>query len=217
MISSLIDQIGEFLFPSFCCHCKSLGPYLCDSCYELLQFYLFPIELEQNKLSPLFLDKLIAAVEYEPVIGSLLHYLKYKHSKFVAFYLADFLYFTTQFPAIDLVASVPLHPLRRNERGYNQSELISKRFAKLAHLNYVELLRRTKLTPSQASLQFQNDRLSNLKGIFDLNCPSHIIRGKRILLIDDVCTTGSTLNECAKVLKQYGAHSVIGLTVAHGS
>ncbi len=217
MRSSLFQLIGEFLFPSFCCHCHQFGPYLCADCYELLHFYVFPVSLDILKKDQLFLESVTSAVEYDRVIGSVLHYLKYKHAKEVGLYLADFLYFTTFLPNTDLITSVPLHPMRQYERGYNQSEIIAKRLSKFCQQPYHSLLVRTKLTASQASLKLKSQRMTNLQDIFAYAAHSNLVVGKRIMLIDDVCTTGTTLNECAKILKEHGAKAVFGVTIAHGS
>ena len=204
------------LFPSFCCGCKTLGPYLCERCYEKLQFYPLPISIDTLRLETVYLDQLIAAVEYEPTIGSLLHYLKYKHAREIGEYCGDLLYFSTFFPMTDFITATPLHPSRRSDRGYNQSEVIAQRLAKYTHVPYRIFLRRTKVTASQASLKEREKRLSNLANIFAFSHNPELIINKRILLIDDVCTTGTTLNECARILKKAGAKQVVGLVVAHG-
>jgi len=214
---SLLQFFGEILFPSFCCSCKQLGPYLCTDCYEQLEFYVLPIPISSLKVSPLYLDRIISAVVYEPTIGSVLHFLKYKHAKEIGHFLGDFLYFTTSFPKTDLITGIPLHFLRQAERGYNQSDLIGQRISKHSKIEYKTLLQRNKLTSNQASLQFRAQRFTNLQNIFIFIGDPKEIANKSILLIDDVCTTGTTLNECAKVLKEHGASSVVGLTIAHGN
>ena len=107
---------------------------------------------------------------------------------------------------------VPLHPSRFKERGYNQSELLVKALA-----SYLDLpidttsLQRVRVTKSQMTLGI-SERHQNVKHAF--SCQSERLAGQQILLVDDVCTTGSTLDACAAALKSTGATSVWGLTLA---
>lgn len=109
----------------------------------------------------------------------------------------------------DIITCVPLHKRRLKERGYNQSELIAKYLSIEIGINYVPLLKRTKHTKAQSTLN-KEDRLTNIKKAFLAEPESF---GKRILLIDDVITTGSTLLECAHELMSKGAKEVIFATL----
>ena len=110
----------------------------------------------------------------------------------------------------DLLAPVPLHPSRLRHRGFNQSLLLAQAFPE-AHLER-ELLVRVRPTPPQTGLN-SKERRENVKGAFAVPRPE-LVKGKRILLIDDVFTTGATVRECAKVLRKAGANRVDILTVA---
>jgi ComF family protein len=110
----------------------------------------------------------------------------------------------------DLLAPVPLHPSRLRRRGFNQSLLLAQAFPE-AHLER-ELLIRVRPTPPQTGLN-SKERRENVKGAFAVPRPE-LVKGKRILLIDDVFTTGATVRECAKVLRKAGANRVDILTVA---
>ena len=115
--------------------------------------------------------------------------------------------------AFDAVCPVPLHPLRRKERGFNQSELIARFFCQQVGLTLdTGLLQRTRPTVPQVMLA-PEQRRRNVRGAFALS-PQAEVTGKRLLLVDDVFTTGSTLRECAKVLRRAGAAQVCVLTVA---
>lgn len=111
---------------------------------------------------------------------------------------------------------VPLHPWRRYRRGFNQSALLAGKLAQLLHIPTVEALRRTRYTTPQVGLSAK-DRVDNVKGAFAIN-KAIVARlkaqGGPVLLVDDVCTTSSTLRECAAVLKQGGIGEVYGLTLA---
>jgi ComF family protein len=113
---------------------------------------------------------------------------------------------------IDALVPVPLHRLRRRERGYNQAEELAVRLGKSTGLPVWNVLRRVKKTRTQANLR-RSERLRNqlrafeFKGRFD-------VRGRRLLIIDDVFTTGATINACAQVLHHAGAVRLDALTVA---
>ena len=111
---------------------------------------------------------------------------------------------------IDLVVSIPLHPKREKSRGYNQSELLARVIGKELGLPVVNLLARVKNNSSQTGLN-EDERRKNVAGIFRFKTG---INGKKILLVDDVLTTGATMEEGAKVLKEAGAGEILGAVVA---
>lgn len=116
-------------------------------------------------------------------------------------------------PAADLLVPVPLSRERRRERGFNQSELMARRLARLAGLRcYPAALIRRRETWSQAGLS-REERERNVRGAFHVPDP-HRINGRRILLLDDVLTTGATVAACAAALKKAGAATVSVITVA---
>jgi len=110
----------------------------------------------------------------------------------------------------DLLAPVPLHPSRLRQRGFNQALLLAQAFPGVSLER--ELLTRQRHTPPQAGLN-PKERRNNVKGAFEVPRPG-LVKGKRILLIDDVFTTGATVKECAQVLRRAGAREVDVLTVA---
>jgi ComF family protein len=108
---------------------------------------------------------------------------------------------------------VPLHPRRLRSRGYNQAVLLARELGKLAGLPVEEkALRKERNTPPQARATSAHERRENVKGSF--SCRPESVEGKQVLLLDDVCTTGATLEACSLVLKEAGASSVWGLTLA---
>jgi len=107
---------------------------------------------------------------------------------------------------------VPLSRKRLNWRGFNQAELIAK------HLDWkmnTDIIFRKKSSKPQADIENKEERVMNVEGNFEINSAIDV-ENRDFILIDDVATTGSTLNECAKILKQSGAKTVIGITIAHG-
>ncbi len=115
-----------------------------------------------------------------------------------------------------LLIPVPLHSRRLNWRGFNQSELFVKELADTFQMEMAnDAIERTGNAVPQADIKKREERLKNLNGIFRIKNGIRIA-GREILLIDDVCTTGATLNECAKVLKANGASKVVALVIARG-
>jgi ComF family protein len=118
--------------------------------------------------------------------------------------------------AADLVVPVPLHRDRERERGYNQADTIAKPLAKKLGLPHkAVLLMRTRPRPDKQVLSLE-ERWESVRGAFATR-PGSRVDNKRVLLVDDVLTTGATLDACAKALREAGARSVIGLTVARAT
>jgi competence protein ComFC len=210
--------ILDLLFPKFCCGCSRIGTYLCNSCYNQLDFIPLPLQL---RVSRSYLIQAQAAVRYEEPIKTLLHECKYQGVANLGKWCASLLYYTVVLPEIDLITSVPLHEHKLKHRGYNQAEIIAKQLAFLLGKPYQQCLIKNRNTSSQAATSSVAERFINLQQAFSVHPslrgqPISIFSGKSILLIDDVITTGSTLNECALPLVENGAKQVFGLAVAHG-
>jgi ComF family protein len=113
----------------------------------------------------------------------------------------------------DFLIPVPLHKSRYRERGFNQSEIIAEEISKATGLPFLkDMLKRKKNTKDQTNLSPQ-EREKNVRGAFVVTEPE-MINGKKIILVDDVITTGATLSECARMLKQAGAEKILGMTIA---
>ena len=110
----------------------------------------------------------------------------------------------------DVIAPVPLHGRRERERGYNQSSLLAREVSRRAGIGSAQALRRTRDTPSQTAMSIE-ERRRNVDGAFE--CAGDV-RGRRVLLVDDVVTTGATMSACAATLKAAGATRVWGLAFA---
>jgi len=154
---------------------------------------------------------------YEGVLRELIHLYKYGRVRTLARPLGDFLWAAlARDESWDMIAAVPLHWRRRWKRGFNQAELLAREVARRSGIPYVSLLKRVRPTANQASLSNQKRR-RNVVSAFACRGPARRrerLRGKRILLIDDVLTTGSTAATCASELKRNGAERVGVLTVA---
>ena len=113
----------------------------------------------------------------------------------------------------DLIAWVPLRPERRKKRGYDQAELLARRVGEAAALPVAPTLEKIRAAGEQSRLQSEEDRRANIAGAYRA-LPGLDLAGKRVVLVDDVVTTGSTLGECAACLRSAGAEAVVGLTLA---
>lgn len=113
----------------------------------------------------------------------------------------------------DIICSVPIHKKRKQERGYNQSELIAKEISKnVKEIRYLKLLKKIKNNSRQSELK-KEERKQNVKNVYEIQ-NKQIIEGKRIVLFDDIYTTGSTVDECSKILKENNAKEILVLTLA---
>lgn len=147
----------------------------------------------------------------------LIHEFKYTRQIYLRYPVADWLIETLDDPRLDgrrfdRVIPVPLHPTRKRERGFNQAELLAELLARRAGLTMQAALERIRYTTTQTAFD-RAERMENLHNAFRLRKKADV-RGLRVLLIDDVMTTGSTLSECARVLKAGGAISVHAATAA---
>ena len=114
-------------------------------------------------------------------------------------------------PAADALVAVPLHRGRERERGYNQAEVLARHLAPQLGLPLEPWMRRSRPTPQQARAATAAQRRENVRGAF---AADGVRPGARVLALDDVCTTGATLDDCARALKEAGASWVLGLTFA---
>ncbi len=152
---------------------------------------------------------------YQGVIKKMIRQLKFDNKKYYANTLSNFI--ASEYVKLnkdfDIIIPVPLHPDRYKTRGYNQSELLCETLKEKLKLNVnSSLLIKIKSTGNQANLN-KHDREKNLKDSFKVTDKSKV-KGKTILLVDDVITTGSTVNECARTLLNAGAKEVCSLTLA---
>ncbi|MGQ0644370.1 MAG: ComF family protein [Elusimicrobiota bacterium] len=154
---------------------------------------------------------------YEGVLKACLIRLKYEGKDYLADTLGGILAETAaerpELGEADGVVCVPLHFWRRWRRGYNQAELLAESYCRRAGRRWLpDVLTRCRATPSQTDLR-KEERFQNVEGAFAVRKPA-LVKGRRLLLVDDVCTTGATLEACAAALKAAGARSVDALTVA---
>jgi ComF family protein len=161
------------------------------------------------------IDGIRSPFRFESVMRDAVHQFKYQNLRALAAPLAAMLeeYLSTSPLDFDALVPVPLHRKRLRERGYNQARLLAKELGKLINIPVLDdVLLRNKHMPPQARTATLEERTQNIADAFA--CRDSRLRGKRVLLLDDVATSGSTLNACAAVLKASGTTAVWGLVMA---
>ncbi|MEK7590278.1 MAG: ComF family protein [Patescibacteria group bacterium] len=227
----------EILFPPVCLSCKrhitEQENYLCHLCATKIfinKTLICPVcraRLADNRKTchkkSLYL--LAAAAFYDDeTVKNLIWRLKYRNEKAAAAPLAKILTEHIKLtgligatgplkPKNTILVPIPLHPARERQRGFNQSFLLAEKLAENLNLTLANSLLREKNTKPQAEIEDLKKRRENVVDCFIANNTGEI-KGKNILLVDDVSTSGSTLNEAAKVLKAAGAKKIIGLVAA---
>jgi competence protein ComFC len=214
-------------FPRWCIGCGKEGDYICGSCRENLPVITPPIcplcgrPQTQTAIcrscreeSP-ETDGIRSPFLFDGVIRRAIHELKYRNLRTLAPALAGCLYDYLKENLVpgDVLMPVPLHRKRQRERGYNQSALIARELGRLSGLPVVtDCLIRRSHTLAQARSAGVNERKKNVSNAFA--CLDSRLRDRRVILIDDVSTSGATLDACARVLKSAGALTVWGLVIA---
>ncbi len=235
VLSKVLDRISNWLFPDdFVCICcgNEISKYsrygVCDKCMKELPFIgnsaceicgarviADSIICTDCKRTARVFERNYSVLSYTDQAVRLIHMLKYSNARYLAKYLGNMLYdkFLLINPNIDYIIPVPIHSNRRNQRGYNQTELMLNSFVNHIDKVATDILERTIDTPNQARLT-KSERKENIKGSIRV-VDKLRIKGKSILLVDDVLTSGATMDECAKVLFKAGASHVIAMTLAN--
>lgn len=220
----LFEQIAGIVFPPKCIFCQQLLSHdavvhICADCYLKLPFRENAFMKTTQDGEDGYCDGAVSIFQYTGMVKeSLIRFKFYNKPSYYRTYarlIADKLGKMADVRQYDLVLSVPLHRRKEFSRGYNQARLIAKALARELKLpERSGLLKRYRYTEAQSLLDKQK-RNQNVKGAFAVISPGKI-EGKSILLVDDILTTGSTLEECGRMLKQAGARKVMAVVVATG-
>jgi ComF family protein len=165
----------------------------------------------------MYFDAAVAAYRGRGIVRQIIHNFKYGRQVHLRHLVARWLCAAFDDERLrgrqfDILVPVPLHPTRQRERGFNQASLLAELSSARISIPCKPLLKRIRYTTTQTALD-RAERMENLHNAFRLRKNADV-RGLRVLLVDDVLTTGSTLSECARVLKRAGAISVYAATAA---
>jgi competence protein ComFC len=234
--SELFQAAISLLYPATCTICGKnvrAGDYLCRACEAKVIRIVAPFcktcsEPFEGSITSAFscancahrtiyFDAAVAAYRGRGTVREIIHEFKYARQIHLRHLVARWLGAALDDERLrdrhfDLIVPVPLHPARERERGFNQAGVLAKSLSMQISISTKPLLERIRYTTTQTALD-RSERMENLHNAFRLRKNADV-RGLRVLLIDDVLTTGSTLSECARVLKRAGAISVHAATAA---
>lgn len=232
---SFARSLLDLVFPPRCVSCQALGVLLCDRCRATITLPEPPLcarcgrPLQASRAGeqcdlcalgrgPVHLTSLRVATDYEGGIRAAILAYKFRGVRRLVEPLGKMLAdaYTRERLDADLVTHVPLHTKRRRERGYDQSQLLARELARRLNLPLLpDAVQRVRATEPQTHLQGEQ-RIANVAGAFTLANPSVIERAKdrRILLIDDVTATGSTLDATAAALAEAHPAAILGLALS---
>lgn len=216
-ILQIQEKILNLIYPQTCGMCGKVNPKsLCNKCkIELAKHTEAEMLNNKEEVEGKYFNELIYAFKYDGIIRKLIIDYKFNDKSYLYKTLSTFLLNNEKtFEKIqkyDTIIPVPISKKRKKDRGYNQSLLIAKEIAVKTEKNILNnCLIKTKNIIEQSKLN-KEERLKNIQGVYELK-NSKMIENRKILLIDDIYTTGSTVNECSKILRQ-GKPNMIGVLV----
>jgi len=205
-------SILSVLFPNRCPYCNEIiktNETECSECRDKFPSVLYIKKLDIG-------NTCVSAFIYDGAVRDAIHSLKFRNGTFNAKSFSKQMYravgMACKCENIDIVTAVPMYKASKRERGYNQAELLARETARLLGKPYKELLKKTKKNRVQHELSGEQ-RKKNVLGVYSVK-DAEIIKGKSILLVDDVCTTGSTLSECSRVIFECSPSDVLCVCAA---
>lgn len=222
-IHSLITVVLDFIYPAYCLACRTKLSnnelLLCSPCWNALP--RIPGELDISVMTraidgPIFFSKALSVWEFNPIVQQVIHHLKYQNFQRLAPILGHFMadkLTGLSLPQDTLLVPIPLHQTRHRERGYNQSALLCHAIAQKTGFSISEgIVRRIRYTHTQTRLNAA-ERRENVADAFRVFSPA-ALQERLVILVDDVITTGATMNACARELLANGARDVFLLSAA---
>lgn len=207
----------ELIYPPKCGICgKPNQNYLCSKCSKQLEKQA-KFEIKKNENRNNYYQEHLYIFEYQGTIRKTIINYKFNNKSYLYKTIVNFVLKNEKFfqnlKSYDTIVPVPISKKRRKERGYNQSELIGKEIAKNLSIKYnKKSLLKVKNIIEQSKLN-KEEREKNIQGVYKL-VNEQTLNNKKILLIDDIYTTGSTVNECCKILRQAQPETIGVLTIA---
>jgi len=226
MIKNYLTELFDFILPRFCPSCRNklatAENTVCNFC--LVKIKLVDPEFIKSEYQRKYESKRIISgfvshyiFEKDKELQHIIHALKYDKKFHIGIFLGKSLgeHFKSQFQSwnINLIVPIPLHHLKKAERGFNQSYYIAKGISSQASIAVKSnVIKRMRFTQSQTTMTLK-EREENVEGAFKVR-KTEDVKGKNVLLVDDVMTTGATINECGRVLLEDGANRIYVATVA---
>ena len=209
--------ILDIIYPPSCGICGKLGDFLCNKCKIKLQKQLVCETIDFSLDSEKYFDKYTYLYKYDGIIRKLILQYKFNDKSYLyKMFLENIKNNEKMYLFLkkyDIIMPVPISNKRMKERGYNQSSLLAKEMAKLLSIEYKEnCLIKTKNIVPQSTLK-KEDRQLNVQDVYSIKNIEYI-KNKNVLLVDDIFTTGSTVNECSKILKNNGTLEIGIFTLA---
>ena len=216
-VKNFYDLILDLVYPPVCGICGKFNQeFLCKKCQKMLEAEAkFKIDKVDNQ--EYFFENHLYIFKYEGIIRKLILNYKFNEKSYLYKTFVNFLLKNEKFFKIlksyDTIIPVPISSERKNERGYNQSELLAKELAKKLNIECLKnCLIKNKNIIEQSKLT-KVERQKNIQGVYKLKNKEKLTN-KKLLLIDDIYTTGSTVNECCKILKQANPRKIDVFTIA---
>ena len=232
----VLETLGDLFFPRHCAGCAvairsgwlcrdcsdlliAVAPPRCETCSRPFSGSLESFVCSNCRGKAFHFRHAVAVMQSRGVVRELIHRFKYGGETWLAGLLGEFLRQGLRDARLvgksfDAVVPVPLHALRRREREFNQAEVLARDLARGQGWEFYDALQRIRYTVTQTHFD-RRRRMKNLRNAFRVR-RNATVEGKRLLLVDDVLTTGSTLDECARMLLGAGAEAIYALTVARG-
>ena len=211
----ILDLIAHLLYPWKCVFCESVlkDTDICRECEEKLPYTVGDSAMQKFP----FIDKCVSPLYYKDKVRASVHRYKFggcsAYSRRYAALMSDCVENNLDCRSIDVISWIPLSKKRLRQRGYDQARLLAEEIAAKTGLPCRQLLKKVKNNSAQSLTRDAKQRRENVAGVYALDDGADV-SGLRILLVDDVVTTGATMSEAARILRKAGAKSVFGVTLA---
>ncbi len=214
-MNKIFDYILSLIYPPKCVFCGKVidKSDICSECEKTLPYTKGDSVYQKF----LFVDKCISPLYYKDYVRRAVLRFKFSgcscYSRRLGAIMSECAENNLDCGSIDMISCIPLSKKRLHDRGYNQAELLAREISKAVDVKFVPTLKKIKNNNAQSTIKDAKLRAKNVVGVYTVTDPE-TVNGKYILLVDDVVTTGSTVSECARMLKKAGAKAVYCITLA---
>lgn len=211
----IFDYILSLIYPPKCVFCGTVidKSDICEECEKTLPYTKGDSIYQKFP----FVDKCISPLYYKDYVRRAVLRFKFAgcscYSRRLGGIMSECAENNLDCGSIDMVSCIPLSRKRMHDRGYNQAELLAKEISKKVGVEYLPTLKKIRHNTAQSTIKDSKQRAANVIGAYRV-IDAEEVKGKYILLVDDVVTTGSTVSECARILKKSGAKAVYCVTLA---